>query len=215
MMSSKSPKDVGLIYEQICKEHDAIADFRAKLLALLPIASGAGIFLLFSEKGSDQTRLPYLLPVGIFGALVTFGLFCFALRGVILCVELIASGKKLDQVLAGRLQDAGRFRTRRDTYSPFSVPGATLIIYSAVIGAWFFVATVGLLAIIYPKGHTHHNSRITWSLVVFFVSFAVFWFIGQKGLGKPSYIQTGIMSIRRKLSGNPQKKDPANPKEEH
>ena len=30
-------------YTEVCRSHDAITDFRAKLLALLPLASGAGI----------------------------------------------------------------------------------------------------------------------------------------------------------------------------
>ena len=37
------------VYEQICNAHNGIAEFRGKLLTLLPIASGAGIFLLLSK----------------------------------------------------------------------------------------------------------------------------------------------------------------------
>ena len=37
-------------YEHIWKAHDGISDFRAKLLALLPLASGAGIFLLLTAR---------------------------------------------------------------------------------------------------------------------------------------------------------------------
>jgi len=36
------------LYEQVCNAHNGIADFRGKLLTLLPIASGAGIFLLLT-----------------------------------------------------------------------------------------------------------------------------------------------------------------------
>jgi hypothetical protein len=39
------------VFEEVCKMHAGIADFRHKLLALLPVASGAGIFLLLGEKG--------------------------------------------------------------------------------------------------------------------------------------------------------------------
>lgn len=33
-----------LEYEKICDSHQAITDFRGKLLGLLPLAAGAGIF---------------------------------------------------------------------------------------------------------------------------------------------------------------------------
>ena len=33
-------------YHEVCSSHQAITDFRGKLLGLLPIATGAGIFLL-------------------------------------------------------------------------------------------------------------------------------------------------------------------------
>ena len=45
-MSPDRREALKIAYEEICKAHDGIAEFRAKLLTLLPIASGAGIFLL-------------------------------------------------------------------------------------------------------------------------------------------------------------------------
>ena len=36
-------------YTELCKTYHAISDFRGKLLALLPIVSGAGISLLISR----------------------------------------------------------------------------------------------------------------------------------------------------------------------
>jgi hypothetical protein len=41
--------DVKNVYDDVCRRHDGIADFRAKLLTLLPIASGAWIFLLIGK----------------------------------------------------------------------------------------------------------------------------------------------------------------------
>lgn len=43
-------------YEEVCRSHAAIVDFRGKLLALLPIASGAGIFLLLEQRPQDAPR---------------------------------------------------------------------------------------------------------------------------------------------------------------
>lgn len=62
-------EDWKTVYEQVCDAHNGIADFRAKLLALLPIASGAGIFLLLS-KDLDPRMMPHLVAFGIFGATV-------------------------------------------------------------------------------------------------------------------------------------------------
>src|SRR5690348_7141444 len=66
-------------YQEVCKSHSGITDFRAKLLALLPIASGAGVGLLVIHgkgKASD-TGAGLLIGLGIFGAVVTIGLFMY------------------------------------------------------------------------------------------------------------------------------------------
>jgi hypothetical protein len=47
------------VFEEVCKMHAGIADFRHKLLALLPVASGAGIFLLLGEKGQWTVLISY------------------------------------------------------------------------------------------------------------------------------------------------------------
>lgn len=61
-------------YQEVCRSYHAIADFRAKLLGLLPLASGTGIYLL--AKGDTN----YLVPLGIFGFVVTLGLFVYEIR---------------------------------------------------------------------------------------------------------------------------------------
>src|SRR5712691_940947 len=83
------------IYEQVCNAHNSIADFRAKLLALLPIASGTGIFLLLGNKMNDEAK-PHLVAIGTFGAMVTLGLFLYELRGIDKCNALIQCGKALE-----------------------------------------------------------------------------------------------------------------------
>ena len=66
-MCSQPQKDIKIVYEKICQAHEAITDFRAKLLALLPIASGAGIFLLIGSKPPDPELVPYLLRLALWG----------------------------------------------------------------------------------------------------------------------------------------------------
>ena len=50
------PENLRAVYEQICRGPDGIADFRAELLALLPIVSGAGLFPLLKDVDTVPSR---------------------------------------------------------------------------------------------------------------------------------------------------------------
>lgn len=69
-MGKTKLESIKTAYERICASHDQIADFRARLLALLPIVSGAGIFFLFSDRNPPDELIIHLFAVGIFGALI-------------------------------------------------------------------------------------------------------------------------------------------------
>jgi hypothetical protein len=87
-----------LEYEQICSSHQAITDFRGKLLGLLPLAAGTGIFLLLDKpiSGRTQTQVAVLLAAaGIFGAAVTIGLYFYERRGMVECHLLRTRGAQL------------------------------------------------------------------------------------------------------------------------
>jgi hypothetical protein len=131
------------IYEQLCQAHNAIADFRAKLLALLPIASGTGIFLLISDKMNPEAK-SHFVAVGIFGTLVTIGLFLYELRGIHRCNAIIACGEKLEKELT-RERFKGVFLSPQSAVLRgfVSLTWASLIVYSAVIGAWVYIACIG------------------------------------------------------------------------
>jgi hypothetical protein len=49
------PKDENLkmAYQEVCTTYRAIDDFRAKLLGLLPLVSGTGIFFLLNMRTTD------------------------------------------------------------------------------------------------------------------------------------------------------------------
>lgn len=98
-------------YEEVCRSHAAITDFRAKLLALLPIASGAGIGLL-STQADGQADIPALLLIaaGLFGAFVTVGLFFYEFHQMDDCQQLRNHGVWIERQLG---MDAGQFRSRR------------------------------------------------------------------------------------------------------
>lgn len=92
-------------YQEVCKGYHAIDNFRARLLGFLPLASGAGVFLLLGPKFLGQSQSggeiapAVLLAVGLFGFAVTLGLFFHEFRGVNYCRSLIEAGKNLEDQL--------------------------------------------------------------------------------------------------------------------
>jgi hypothetical protein len=103
-------------YQEVCKSHASITDFRAKLLALLPIASGTGIGLLViqGDGALSTTDAGLLIALGIFGALVTTGLFFYELRQIDVCKQLRNHAAWIEQQLDIH---AGQFGGRRDPLS--------------------------------------------------------------------------------------------------
>ena len=85
------------------QEPHAITDFRAKLLALLPIASGSGIVFLLTKR-SEPIDTTYLSVIDLFGFLVTLALFIYELRGIQHCKALNHLASRLEQQL--HLRDA-------------------------------------------------------------------------------------------------------------
>jgi hypothetical protein len=130
------------LYQEICATHNSIADFRAKLLAFLPIASGSSVFLLLGKLNGGDRKL--LLAVGLFGFIVTLGLFMYELRGIEDCTALRRHGIAIEEAL-GVHEDTGQFR-----YWPggkgnlVDEVGAAWIVYVAVLATWIFVALAGL-----------------------------------------------------------------------
>ncbi len=131
-------EDLRMAYQQVCSSHNAIADFRAKLLGFLPLASGAGIFLLLNDSVTKiGFAKQYLSPIGIFGFVVTFGLFLYELRGIQQCNRLIEVGKNIEDLL----DIDGQFKRRIAPISPLiSHTCAAQVIYPAVLAAWIFLA---------------------------------------------------------------------------
>lgn len=103
-------------YVEACKSHAAITDFRAKLLALLPISSATGIGLLVLQVGGDVEKVDsyLLLGLGLFGAVVTIGLFFYELRQIDICKQLRNHAAWIEKELGIA---AGQFSGRRERLS--------------------------------------------------------------------------------------------------
>jgi hypothetical protein len=136
-----SDETLRMEYVEVCKSHSSITEFRAKLLALLPIASGSGIFLLLTKR-SEPIDTTYLHLIGLFGFLVTLGLFIYELRGIQHCKRLNQLASHLEEQLHLReAQFIGRPKARLGGL--LGAEGAAYIIYPTMLAAWIFVAFVG------------------------------------------------------------------------
>ena len=156
------------LYTEVCKAHGAITDFRGKLLALVPTLSGAAFALIIGTRNNFNPHL--LLPVGIFGVAATLGLFCYELRGMLLCVELRNRGAKLEWAMQRPVSDReemnGHFLNRPERHKigaawkllkdnwPISVPTASFIVYGSAILGWVFVAGFGVVSFWTNSGRT-------------------------------------------------------------
>jgi hypothetical protein len=129
-----------LVYPEIWENHQAIADFRAKLLALLPTVSGAAIFVLLGRKDKDSVA-----AIGLFGFAVTFGLFMYDLRGIQDCVELRKRAGKIEAKLGLERGDLSPFRDwpKPRLLGLADEVGASWIVYTAVLSSWLYLAGSG------------------------------------------------------------------------
>ena len=103
-------------YQEVCRSHAGITDFRAKLLAILPIASGAGVGLLVAQENGDLSsrEAALLVALGIFGAVVTAGLLLYELRQIDVCKQLRDRAAVIENELG---IEAGQFGGRREPLS--------------------------------------------------------------------------------------------------
>ena len=133
------PENLRTLYTELCTSYRAIDEFRAKLLAALPLATAIGIFLavpdFFKIKNSEEIALFQSLfpPIGLFGFVITLGLFIFEVHGIRRCTHLIVVGQDLER----KLGLGGQFVHRASSIAGFiSEPLASGVIYSAVLATW-------------------------------------------------------------------------------
>ena len=130
-----------------------------KLLGLLPIATGTGVFLLLNgnDSGTASDRVQdFLFAIGLLGFAFTLGLYSFELYGIKRCHYLIRTGQRLEK----ELRVDGQFLNRPHELMGFVYePLASGFIYSASMAAWLFLLVA--------------CSSRTWQIAVPAVTFAV------------------------------------------
>jgi len=127
-------------YTEVSKAHAGLMDFRAKLLTLLPIASGTGVFFLLN-KDAREGDAHYLLAVGIFGFVVMLGLYLHELYSIRWCDALFGCGIEIEnELFKERSWKLGPFRTAPSEFLGYvSARGAALVIYPAMLSAWSYL----------------------------------------------------------------------------
>lgn len=130
-------------YNQVCSAHDRIADFRGKLLALLPIASAGGLFLFISKKGISDGVKAYLGPIGIFAVLASLDLLAHELRVIQRCFYLQRCARMLESKIPDSMCEFGAFTFTSKARNWTGAPLAAALIYPAVIGAWIYMSLEG------------------------------------------------------------------------
>src|SRR5947208_3252821 len=80
-MSPEQQSSHEAAYGRVCESYQAIDDFRMKLLGLLPVATGTGVFLLLNDnvpvlgtkasQGQPESLASILAVIGAFGTVFT------------------------------------------------------------------------------------------------------------------------------------------------
>jgi hypothetical protein len=147
-----------LAYQRACASFEDITEFRAKLLTVLPLATGTGAFLL--QRSADRAPLG---PLGLLGFAVTVGLFAYELRGMQRCTRLEVQAATLEDQL-GLSREEGPFKgqPKRSLGGMLGPPAAGLIIYLGSAFTWLYVAGLGF--------SSYLNSPRAWRLLVVYVA---------------------------------------------
>jgi len=78
-LSDQQAQNFRAVYQELCNSYRAIDEFRTKLLGLLPLATGTGIFILIMDDDKFRAVEDYLPYIGLFGFFITLGLLFYEL----------------------------------------------------------------------------------------------------------------------------------------
>jgi len=130
-------------YEQSLQTYRMLADIRFKLLALVPLISGAAIAFLTTDPVHASSQL--VLAGGVFGLLITLGITIYDQRNTQIMNVSRLRARELEKIL--RLPLKGHFQQMPPKDLEFlgwmkvwSDRGLSLI-YGTVLAAWVFLIT--------------------------------------------------------------------------
>ena len=102
------------VYAEISASVRTTDDISFKLLGLVPLISGGGIFLLLDVSKQPDWSLVTIF-IALFGAVVTFAIYRWEVRNIQTCNWLIARGAELEELSWPREQvgvPKGQFSNR-------------------------------------------------------------------------------------------------------
>lgn len=128
-------------YSEICANVRATDEISFKLLGLVPLVSGSGIFVAFLEGKTQALALPAIDLLSLFGAVVTFGLFRWELRNIQTCNWLRERASEIEkETLSDKENGVGQFYHRPGAPLIFGLrfgkTEAEKLIYSTSVIAW-------------------------------------------------------------------------------
>ncbi len=126
-------------YSEICTELRATDEISFKLLGLVPLVSGSGIFAALLE--GKTLASPAIDLLSLFGAVVTFGLFRWELRNIQTCNWLRDRASDIEkETLRDKENRVGQFYNRLDAPHIFGMrfgkTEAEKLIYTTSVIAW-------------------------------------------------------------------------------
>jgi hypothetical protein len=130
-----SDEELRMVYQQLCTSYQNIAEFRSKLLALLPFVTASSFVATMIGDPSKSLPLARLvLPFGLFGALVTLALFLYEVDNLKRSTLLTAQGRTLEKAM----HLLGPFTPGPS--SLFNTRNAAGLIYSTTFAGWICLA---------------------------------------------------------------------------
>jgi hypothetical protein len=132
-----------LAYEQSLQTYRMLADIRFKLLAIIPVVSGAAITFLTSDRKTISDNPQMALVVGLLGFFVTLGVAFYDQRNSRLHDAAISYARDLEESLPppsygeGHLNET-RYPGRQRLFGIVEIwhDRALALIYGSVLGAW-------------------------------------------------------------------------------
>lgn len=137
------------LYRETCNNIRTTDEISFKLLGLVPLVSGAGIFFISANK--DLASSSFAAFISFFGAIVTVALFIWELRNISVCRSYIAYAKILERYhfneILAQPRAEGQFSGRPKS-KIITKTTAEYILYTATIFAWLAFGIMSLINLI-------------------------------------------------------------------